>query len=76
MRDLARETGGLALFPRATELRSVYGTIAEELASQYAIGYEAPGHAPDGTLWLVSVRIVNRPDLSARTRTGYLDTPP
>ncbi len=73
MRTLAHETGGVAFFTRPKQLRDVYATIAEELASQYAIGYEPANHAADGTLRRVSVRIVNRPDLSARTRLGYVD---
>ncbi len=75
MRELARETGGVAFFPQATRLRDVYATIAEELASQYAIGYEPSARASDGTFRWVRVRILNHPDLSARTRTGYLDVP-
>jgi len=71
MRALAEETGGLAFFPVADELRDVYGSIAQELASQYSIGYEPGNRAADGRLRRVSVRVVSRPDLRTRTRLGY-----
>ena len=40
MKALAQETGARAFFPTELgELAGVYASIAEELATQYAIGY-------------------------------------
>jgi VWFA-related protein len=71
MRALAQETGGLAFFPLAEQLRDVYGSIAEELASQYAIGYEPANRTADQRFRRVTVQVVSRPGLRTRTRLGY-----
>jgi Ca-activated chloride channel homolog len=73
MKTLARETGALAFSPTLSQLRRVYSSIAQEVASQYSIGYEPSGAAPGGAFHRVSVRVVTRPDLRARTRSGYSD---
>ena len=72
MKSLARETGGQAFSPsQISELAGVYGVIAEELASQYAIGYTPKNPRTDGSYRRVSVR-VNHPGVRTRTRSGYL----
>jgi Uncharacterized protein containing a von Willebrand factor type A (vWA) domain len=71
MKTLARETGALAFFPRAWQLQGVYGTIGEEVASQYSIGYEPVNPRADGRFRRVTVRILTRTELRARTRSGY-----
>jgi VWFA-related protein len=71
MKALARETGALSFFPFPGELGRVYASIAEELANQYAIGYEPGPAGTGGQFHRVSVRIVSRPDLRTRTRSGY-----
>jgi Ca-activated chloride channel homolog len=70
LRALAQETGGRLFLPKnANALSGIYNDIAEELASQYVIGYVSSSQAPPG--WRrVQVR-VGRPDVTARTRTGY-----
>lgn len=70
MKMLAQETGALAFFPQPAELPRVYSAIAEELAVQYAVGYE-PAETMRRGFRRVSVQIVGRADLRARTRTGY-----
>ncbi len=73
MKDLARETGGLAYFPdAATELSGVYETIAAELTNEYALAYTARPSAPSRALHQISVRVPTRPTLSTRARTSYL----
>jgi VWFA-related protein len=71
MKELSMITGARAFFPLAiTELVGVYGVIAEELASQYSLGY-SPGHrGSDNAFRRIDVR-VTRPGIRARTRTGY-----
>ena len=72
MKALAQETGARAFFPmEITELVGVYGSIGEELASQYAIGYTPKNPRHDGTFRRVVVRIPGRPGVQVRTRTGY-----
>jgi Ca-activated chloride channel homolog len=72
MRALAQETGARAFFPSAIdELAGVYGLIAEELATQYAIGYTSKNPKRDGRFRRVIVRVADHPGARTRTRTGY-----
>jgi Ca-activated chloride channel family protein len=72
MKALAQETGARAFFPTAiTELAGVYGSIAEELASQYAIGYTSKNPKRDGAFRRVIVRVLDQPGVRTRTRSGY-----
>ena len=49
LRQLAQETGGRAFFPqRAEDLAGIYGEIADELASQYVLGYASTNPKRDG----------------------------
>ena len=71
LRQLAQETGGRAYFPRVVaELPRIYEEIAQELGSQYALGYVSSNAARNGAWRRVSVRI-GRPGMAARTRQGY-----
>jgi len=77
MKSLAQETGARAFFPTAIgELSGVYGTIAEELASQYALGYTSKNPKRDGAFRRVVVRIEDHPGARTRTRTGYQSATP
>jgi Ca-activated chloride channel family protein len=72
MKSLAQETGARSFFPtEITELASVYGSIADELASQYAIGYTSKNPRRDGAYRHVIVRITDHPGVQTRTRAGY-----
>jgi Ca-activated chloride channel family protein len=71
LRRLAQETGGqLFLAKQASELSNVYTRIAEELRSQYVLGYLSSNTRRDGKWRTTGVR-VRRPGLQARTRAGY-----
>jgi Ca-activated chloride channel family protein len=71
MRTLAQETGGRVFFVEKTEdLPSVYQQIADELASQYTIGYSSKNPKHDGAFRTVIVRIT-KPGITARTKRGY-----
>ena len=74
MKTLARETGGLSFFPSVKDLKTVYGTIAQELAHQYSIGYVPANPQLDGRFHRILVQIISRPDLRPRTRLGYTDS--
>ena len=71
LRQLAQETGGRAFFPtQATDLNGIYSQIADELSSQYTVGYTSKNNKRDGAWRRVVVR-VNRTGMSARTKQGY-----
>jgi Ca-activated chloride channel homolog len=71
MRTLAQETGGRAFFPaRIEDLAGVYTQIADELASQYALGYTSANQRRDGA-WRRLVVQVSRANITPRTKKGY-----
>jgi Ca-activated chloride channel homolog len=71
LRQLAQETGGRAFFPaRIEDLAGVYAQIADELASQYALGYISKNSKRDGAWRRIAVR-VDREGARARTKQGY-----
>jgi Ca-activated chloride channel family protein len=71
LRQFAQETGGRAFFPnQATDLNAVYGQIADELSSQYTVGYTSRNQKRDGSWRRIVVRTI-RPNLTARTKQGY-----
>ena len=71
LRDLAQQTGARSFFPeRVEDLAGVYDRIADELASQYVLGYVSKNNKRDGAWRRVVVRVA-RPDTAARTKQGY-----
>jgi Ca-activated chloride channel family protein len=71
LRQLAQETGGRTFFPsQVSELPDIYTQIAEELSSQYTVGYTSKNTKRDGAWRRIVVR-VSRPNLTARTKQGY-----
>jgi Ca-activated chloride channel family protein len=71
MRQLAQETGGRAFFPmKIDDLNGVYGEIADELASQYTLGYTSKNAKRDGAYRRIVVR-VDKPNATPRTKMGY-----
>jgi Ca-activated chloride channel homolog len=71
LKQLSQETGGRAFYPGSlAELPRIYELIAQELSSQYVIGYVSKNTARNGAWRKLSVR-VNRQGLIGRTRQGY-----
>src|SRR6478736_5249005 len=71
LRQLAQETGGRAFFAKQImELKDVYGQIADELSSQYSMGYASKNPRRDGAFRRIVVQIA-RPNVTARTKRGY-----
>ena len=71
MRQLAQETGGKSYFPSKIEdLNGVYGQIADELSSQYTLGYTSKNARRDGAWRRVVVQVM-KPNLAPRTKRGY-----
>ncbi len=76
MRELAQQTGGRWFFPsRIEDLAGIYSQIADELSSQYMIGYVSKNTRRDGTWRRVIVR-VGQPGDTPRTRQGYFAPAP
>ncbi|HKQ51106.1 MAG TPA: VWA domain-containing protein [Pyrinomonadaceae bacterium] len=72
LEELAGESGSL-LYKAAKmeDLEGVYQQVIRDLGTVYSIGYQPQNRRRDGSWRTVSVRLVNRPDLAARTRRGY-----
>jgi Ca-activated chloride channel homolog len=71
MRTLAQETGGRPFFPAKVEdLNGVYAQIADELASQYTLGYTSKNGRRDGAFRRIVVQ-TSRPGVTPRTKRGY-----
>ncbi len=71
LRQLSQATGGQLFYPNsASELPRIYDQIAQELASQYAIGYTSTNPLGNGAWRRISVK-VGRPGAIGRTRQGY-----
>ena len=71
LRQLAQETGGRAYFAnRVEDLKDVYGQIADELSSQYSMGYASKNSKRDGAFRRLVVQVA-RPNVTARTKRGY-----
>ena len=71
LRQLAQETGGRAFFvQRPEDLSGIYGEIANELASQYVLGYASTNPKRDGAWRRLNVQ-VGRQGTTARTKRGY-----
>jgi VWFA-related protein len=74
LRQLAQETGGRPFFLTSVfDLAGIYTQIADELASQYVVGYVSKNSKHDGAWRRVAVR-VDREGATARTRLGYFAT--
>jgi Ca-activated chloride channel family protein len=73
---LARDSGGQVFFPNSlSELDSVYGRIAEELRTQYSLGYVSDNTRRDGKWRRIVVRVPDRESLQIRHTLGYYAPP-
>jgi Ca-activated chloride channel family protein len=71
LRQLSQETGGRVFYPgTVSELPKIYDQIAQELASQYSIGYMSKNLQRNGAWRRINIRLT-RPGLLGRTRQGY-----
>jgi Ca-activated chloride channel homolog len=70
--ELSRDTGGQVYFPNSlSELETVYDRIAEELRTQYSLGYISSNKRRDGKWRRIVVRTPDREDLQIRHKIGY-----
>ena len=71
LNEMTAGSGGRAEVVRSeADLLAATSAIAEELNSQYMLGYNAP-RAPDGEFHSIRVRMT-RPDYRVRARSGYM----
>ena len=72
MESMSLQTGGKAFVPeKVSDLEAVFRQIAEELQSQYLLGYYSTDERVDGGFRQIKVRVPKRPDLRVRARQGY-----
>ena len=70
--ELAGESGSHIYHARNVEdLNGVYERVVRDLGRVYIIGYQPKNRIRDGSWRSVSVQVVNRPDLTARSKRGY-----
>ncbi len=68
---LTRTTGARAMnFLKQKALEGAIETIAEEVHQQYLLSFQPPPGEP-GRFHAIRVEVKDRPELEARTRTGY-----
>jgi hypothetical protein len=73
LNTVTRESGGRLFVPKtAPDLPGIYTAIAEELVSQYDLGYMPLRAVGDGGFRRVAVRLRPQTNALARTRTGYI----
>jgi len=56
---------------KVKDLDQVYAQVVRDLSTVYSIGYRPTNKSLDGKWRSVQVQLVQRPDLSARTKRGY-----
>src|SRR6185369_5220361 len=72
MESMSAETGGKAFVPsKIGDLEAVFRQIAEELQTQYLLGYYSTDERIDGGFRKIKVQVPKRPDLRVRARQGY-----
>ena len=69
---LTQDTGGQVHFPNSlSELDAVYERIAEELRTQYSLGYVSNNGRRDGKWRRIVVRVPTREEIQVRHKLGY-----
>ena len=71
LEDLAAYTGGRVFHPESGGLNAAFEGIAEELRSQYSIGFIPKDEGKSGQRKALKVR-VNMPDVAVRARDSYV----
>lgn len=60
MRTFAKETGGMAFFPRFYgEFPAIFNEIAQSMRHQYSLGYQPSNQARDGKFRKIKVDLIN-----------------
>jgi len=73
--ELSRATGGRSLnFLKQDALEEAIQSVAAEVHRQYMVSFQ-PRPSPAGRFHTIRVEVKGRPDLQARTRSGYWPLP-
>ena len=74
---LTQRDGRPGLLPaaRSRELDAVYDRIAEELRTQYSVGYVSANRRKDGKWRRIVVRVPDRESIQVRHKLGYYAPP-
>jgi VWFA-related protein len=70
---LAAQSGGLVLYG-SSDLPSLIDRCVADAASYYVLTFDPPPSTPRGVFHAIEIK-VDRPDIIARTRTGYYSQP-
>lgn len=72
---LAEASGGLEYYPKnLSEVQKITPQIAQEIRSQYSIGYQPTNPALDGTFRAIKVTVTGFGKPTVRARNGYYAT--
>ena len=73
LRTLSQQTGGTAFFPSSLdEVQSIATAIAQDIRSQYIVGYRSSNSHATGIYHAIEVKALNGPTpLRVQTRSGY-----
>jgi len=72
LKNFAEKTGGRFIStPGGAAMRDAFKNIVDELGVQYTFGYQPLNTKKDGK-WRVIELVVSRPNLTIRTRKGYI----
>ena len=76
LRGLAQATGGQSYFPTSvTEIDQIASQVAQEIRSQYVLGYSPANDKLDGAFRRIQVNVKAPGKPQVRTRSGYYATP-
>ena len=77
LEQIADQTGGAAFFPKSLkEVDTIASAVAEDIRTQYTIGYRSTNPPSNGGYRTVHVdAFAGRQKLTVRTRNGYLAKP-
>ncbi len=79
LEELANQTGGVALFPKSLkEVDKIAAIVAEDIRTQYTIGYRSTNPPQNGGYRAVHVDAfsIENKKLNVRTRNGYVAKSP
>jgi VWFA-related protein len=75
LKALAEASGGFDYYPKnLAEVQKITPQIAQEIRSQYSIGYQPTNAALDGTFRAIKVTVTGFGKPTVRARTGYYAT--
>ena len=75
LREIAEETGGVAVGANSNEFSRGFATIVQDASSYYLLGYSPERDLSDGKFHGIQVRVKRR-DVEVRARRGYYARPP